>query len=239
LWGSQFLLSSDTDPGPGEVIDPMIQARINELADAVMGAHSVAFDLTYMYTDQFPEPAPTFTKFGLHFTDETGVQYQAEQQGFISIPTGTPETTVTIEIPISSLVGFQNGIPLLDIGFVEDTTFFRIALSSNTDGNQIYQIDNFRLITLAPEGLLGDFNEDGKVDAADHVVLRKNDAANAALPNDDGLTTQAARYGLWQDNFGSTSTGGAAGTAVPEPTSVVMLLAAVFAATVSRRRLRT
>ncbi|MCI0748743.1 MAG: PEP-CTERM sorting domain-containing protein [Verrucomicrobia subdivision 3 bacterium] len=48
----------------------------------------------------------------------------------------------------------------------------------------------------------GDFNSDGNVDAADYVVWRKNDVANAPLPNDAGLTTQGGRYGLWRSNFG-------------------------------------
>jgi hypothetical protein len=237
-WGSQFLISSDTNPDPEiETIDPVLQARIDGLVDDIMGAHSVAFDLTYMYTDQFPAPAPTFTKFGLHFTDETGGQFQAEQQGFINIPSGTPQTTVTIEIPLSSFTLYPTGEPLLETGFVEDTNFFRIGLSTNTTGAQIYQIDNFRLISLVPDGLSGDFNDDGKIDAADYVVWRKNDATNAALPNDDGLTTQAARYGLWQGNFGSMSSGGGS-SAVPE-TSGLMLLVATGAGAILMRGKRS
>jgi hypothetical protein len=237
-WGSQFLISSDTNPDPEiETIDPVLQAKIDELVDDIMGAQSVAFDLTYMYTDQFPAPAPSFTKFGLHFTDESGGQFQAEQQGFISIPSGTPETTVTIEIPLSSFTLYPTGESLLETGFVEGTNFFRIGLSTNTDGAQIYQIDNFRLISLAPEGLSGDFNEDGKVDAADYVLWRKNDTANASLPNDDGLTTQAARYGLWRENFGNASgPGGGAGAAVPEPSTALLLVVAIAGALLMKGR---
>jgi hypothetical protein len=239
-WGSQFLISSDTNPDPEiETIDPVLQARIDQLTDDIMGAQSVAFDLTYMYTDTFPAPAPEFTKFGLHFTDESGGQFQAEQSGFIAIPSGTPETTVTIEIPLSSFTLYPTGEPLLETGFVEGTNFFRIGLSTNTNSAQIYQIDNFRLISLAPEGLSGDFNDDGKVDAADYVVWRKNDSANAALPNDDGLTSQAARYGLWQTNFGTISApGGGAESAVPEPASAALLLAAMGGAMAMRGRRR-
>ena len=52
-------------------------------------------------------------------------------------------------------------------------------------------------IRLAAAGLAGDFNNDGKVDSGDYATWRKN-SANASLPNDNGLTTQAARFGLWQ-----------------------------------------
>src|SRR6185369_6538806 len=40
--------------------------------------------------------------------------------------------------------------------------------------------------TVAP-GLNGDFNSDGKVDAADYVMWRNNDGTSNALPNDNGL----------------------------------------------------
>jgi hypothetical protein len=76
-----------------------------------------------------------------------------------------------------------------------------------------------------PPGTLGDFNEDDKVDAADYVVWRKN-TANAALPNDDGLTTQAARFDLWRANFGEMTMPGGGVGAVPEPTSALLLMLA-------------
>jgi hypothetical protein len=76
-----------------------------------------------------------------------------------------------------------------------------------------------------PEGLLGDFNEDGKVDAADYVVWRKNETANNSLPNDGGAATQAARFDLWRANFGEmTMPGGGAGGAVPEPCSAALVM---------------
>jgi hypothetical protein len=81
-------------------------------------------------------------------------------------------------------------------------------------------------LSFQPPGLLGDFNEDDKVDAADYVVWRKN--GTGPLPNDNGLTTSADRFNLWRANFGNMAPGsgggsGAEGT-VPEPTSVALLL---------------
>ncbi|MEX0611017.1 MAG: PEP-CTERM sorting domain-containing protein [Pirellulales bacterium] len=64
------------------------------------------------------------------------------------------------------------------------------------------------------EGLDGDFNGDGNVDAADYVVWRKN-----------GGTLED--YNAWRDNFGAMSPGGGNGAlstgAVPEPSSLVMV----------------
>ncbi|HEY3393315.1 MAG TPA: PEP-CTERM sorting domain-containing protein, partial [Lacipirellulaceae bacterium] len=77
----------------------------------------------------------------------------------------------------------------------------------------------FRNVTLSnfmPDtgGLDGDFNEDGKVDAADYVVWRKTDGTQPG-------------YNLWRTNFGRTSGSGAsveAAAAVPEPASIGLLL---------------
>jgi len=67
-----------------------------------------------------------------------------------------------------------------------------------------------------PLGLAGDYNGDGKVDAADYVTWRKNPAANGGDP---------AGYTTWRNNFGLPGSGnGLSAGAVPEPTGVVLLL---------------
>jgi hypothetical protein len=73
-------------------------------------------------------------------------------------------------------------------------------------------------------GLPGDFNGDGKVDAADYVVWRKTDGSQAG-------------YDDWRTNFGRTSGSGAeqSAGAVPEAASLA-LLAIGFSAAVSLRR---
>jgi hypothetical protein len=62
--------------------------------------------------------------------------------------------------------------------------------------------------------LVGDYNSDGKVDAADYVVWRKNDI-NGQQGYDD-----------WRTNFGRTAGSGSAlgAGAVPEPASLALLL---------------
>jgi hypothetical protein len=70
---------------------------------------------------------------------------------------------------------------------------------------------NVTYIGTAP-GLVGDYNHDGKVDAADYVVWRKTDGTTPG-------------YNSWRTNFGRTSGGGglAAGAAVPESSTIWML----------------
>jgi len=70
----------------------------------------------------------------------------------------------------------------------------------------------------------GDYNQNGKVDAADYTEWRDNLGANIALPN-EGVTPGTVTvedYAFWKSQFGNGGSGagadyGAAG--VPEPTS--------------------
>jgi len=75
------------------------------------------------------------------------------------------------------------------------------------------------------------------VDAADYVVWRKN--GTNPLPNDNGLTTAAARFGLWRANFGNMVGSGSASVAagVPEPVSwSLTLVGMVGVMGISRRK---
>jgi autotransporter-associated beta strand protein len=87
-------------------------------------------------------------------------------------------------------------------------------------------------VTTLP-GLLGDYNGDNVVDAADYVVWRKDPANNGGDPGG---------YEVWAANFGNTNPGAGNGgslaaqnAAVPEPHSCLLVLLAV-AWGVTRRR---
>jgi hypothetical protein len=105
-------------------------------------------------------------------------------------------------------------------------------------------IDNVRLCdtldcTPNPPGLAGDYNDNGTVDAADYVVWRKN-LNGTSLPNETASPgfVDMADYTEWRAHFGNSSPGPAAGGAVPEPTSLLLMLAAI-AALVSVRASRS
>lgn len=83
-------------------------------------------------------------------------------------------------------------------------------------------LDNIALEAAAPPPLAGDYNNDGKVDAADYVVWRNNFGAPAGtLPNDvDGGTIDVAQYTTWKTHYGESREGAleAVGReSVPEP----------------------
>jgi hypothetical protein len=86
-------------------------------------------------------------------------------------------------------------------------------------------------IVLADFQLTGDFNRDGIVDAADYVVWRRGLADGTMEPED---------YDAWTANFGAPAAGAGAASsalreAVPEPSSLILLLLAVLAVGFRRR----
>jgi hypothetical protein len=105
---------------------------------------------------------------------------------------------------------------------------YRIAAGGNGEILQLFQ------------GLPGDFNNDGKVDAGDYITWRTNEVANLPLANDGGAADQAARYALWSANFGNPPGAGSGsalgGAQVPEPASVFMILSAAVGLQFRRRR---
>jgi hypothetical protein len=91
---------------------------------------------------------------------------------------------------------------------------------------------------VLPEGVPGDYNSNGVVDAADYVVW-KNAGSTATLPNDSTPgVVDASDYATWQANFGKTSSGSGSlsdHAAVPEPALFGVLAVALFGSIFARR----
>jgi hypothetical protein len=80
-------------------------------------------------------------------------------------------------------------------------------------------------IEILPDSLLGDFNSDGIVDAADYVVWRKTDGTQQG-------------YDAWLTHFGQTApsgTGAVEHATVPEPATLAMLIVAAVGWSFRRR----
>jgi hypothetical protein len=86
----------------------------------------------------------------------------------------------------------------------------------------------------AVAGLLGDYNENDTVDAADYTAWRDRLGDATSLPNDDTAGVGADDLDRWKTNFGQTNPGGSSlslGATVPEPTALLLALAIALAAT--------
>jgi hypothetical protein len=136
---------------------------------------------------------------------------------------GTPQT-LDSDIPLEHQV-FSNALSLQWYASYGSGGF-------GLDADNVVNMDNFRIEFLP--GQNGDYNDDGKVDAADYVVWRENEGTANLLPNDNGIGGMVGvdHYNLWRSNFGNPSSASgnslSLSTAVPEPNTLA--LAALMAA---------
>jgi hypothetical protein len=103
----------------------------------------------------------------------------------------------------------------------------------------IYNANNVQLMVSEELPLLGDYNQDAAVNAADYVVWRKNDGTMNPLPNDAiGGMIGDAQYDQWRTHFGEIAGGGASAVAtVPEPGSALMIVLVIAMASLRGRAL--
>lgn len=120
--------------------------------------------------------------------------------------------------------------------------FTAAALDPGLVWDVIYNPTNVMLAVIeAPSFLAGDYNDDGVVDAADYTVWRDNLGLATVLPNDGtpGVVDQSD-YDTWHTNYGMMAPGAGAGSsslaAVPEPSSVMLLLAGMSVVGLRRRK---
>lgn len=113
-------------------------------------------------------------------------------------------------------------------------------ISGAAENVQLYQL-LLSASTLSTV-LLGDYNLDGVVDAADFTVWRNTlgqSGTNLAADGNGDGTINAADYQLWKTHFGSSSAGSggiAGGGSVPEPAGLTLLSLAALLAPLVRVR---
>jgi hypothetical protein len=75
-------------------------------------------------------------------------------------------------------------------------------------------------------GVLGDYNDNGVVDAADYVLWRNG--GPLANEGDNPGTVEQADYEFWRSRFGAASGSGSVQAAVPEPGTLLASVAGLF-----------
>lgn len=87
-------------------------------------------------------------------------------------------------------------------------------------------------------GMLGDYNLDGTVDAADYVVWRDTmgSTTNPAADGDRNGVVDEGDYAVWKAHFGMNATGSGQGASViPEPRTLALVLLSIAARAVPSR----
>ena len=84
---------------------------------------------------------------------------------------------------------------------------FTVANEGHSWGQWRSELDDI-LITLIGPPIIGDYNRDGIVNAADYTVWRNNLGSGTALPNDDTAGVGPDDYVRWKTNFGQTAGAG-------------------------------
>jgi len=96
------------------------------------------------------------------------------------------------------------------------------AVGINTPTNFAGEVGS---VNLAP--LMGDYNGNGAVDAADYVVWRRHLGTTDSLPNDSSPESVSTEdYNVWRQDFGASAASGTSSGAVPEPTICAMFVVA-------------
>ena len=89
--------------------------------------------------------------------------------------------------------------------------------------------------------VLGDYNHNGVVDAADYTVWRNSlgqAGANLVADGNGNNQIDSDDYTVWKSNFGEpggSGAGASAGAAVPEPTAAVLIILGILAVCCGRR----
>jgi hypothetical protein len=164
--------------------------------------------------------------------------------------TWTKAYTLNVDSPARGLSGtIKNGNAVL-YAITTDTPT-RLVTVTDTGAGSLYSTLTFAdsntafrdvvFVPPAPAGVLGDYNGNGVVDAADYTVWRDHLGQTFALPNRNPLLSGPigmGDYTYWQSRYGAISGAGSlAGSAVPEPESICMLaMGAVWLAASRRTR---
>lgn len=164
-----------------------------------------------------------------------------------------PDGSVAVMILNESLTAQNvsvniNGSSLASAGTLYSTTGTSITTSAVTGLGNLFTVSNMPgrtiytyIIPRAP--ILGDYNNDGTVDAADYTVWRDTAGQTGASLAADGTGPSGTPdgvvddldYQFWVEHFGNTSGSGAASSAsAPEPAT--WLLALMAAAILPLRR---
>jgi len=216
----------------------------NEGSDTVPGpANNTRFDLIGLN----PAKAYTLTFYGAHsYNTDPLTTYSVYTDADYSNLVGQVDLQIHHPQPED-----ESTDPNWRTEYNRDTVAVIENLSPGPDGNLYLNfagstgyfgyLNSMAVEIGTPVGMPGDYNGDGKVDAADYTVWRDNlgapDESSLHGNGNNAGGVDQADYELWKMHYGDSGAGATslAGTSVPEPTAIVLcLLASVGAACIRR-----
>lgn len=232
-------------PHTGDLARPFLEFRgAGQLAAA--GINSL--DLSFKYRVSVVPGSETFTSHMLELasiaSNGGGVAYVSSE--IVIEPASSLGTTlvyVDYEQDITQLASSASLAPISQVYVV--TNIFLSGLTSSDSVNLMTFTTQFN--QTGPLSIRGDYNQNGKVDAADYAVWRDNVSTTNVLPNDFvGGTIGVGQYDQWRSHFGESSMVGSGAmssdvihtiTVVPEPGAILLLIASAPALLIRRRRM--
>jgi uncharacterized membrane protein len=169
--------------------------------------------------------------------------FLSQSQGRLSVFVDEQQTYILSE-------GFSSGLESSDWQWLGDDLSdglhnIRFELDTSSIVQSVVRISNFELGLLASLTIVGDYNIDGAVDAADYVVWRnmfgESGMSLAADGTGDGIV-DTNDYELWRANFGRVRSDSNAvfeiASGVPEPTFLPLVVAVIAIFGVRLKRCR-
>ncbi len=184
---------------------------------------------TYSYGGLWPGSG--FWEIGLlPLDDAAGISFFARGEGSIAVPQYPGVFWFPAEYDFVHPYGFPLVVP-------QTITSHRTSIrdSRPESSGSLVSNDDFVDIEVPILVLLGDYNADGTVDAADYVVWR----------NGLGTTYTQSDYNVWRSHFGQTAGSGSSlpaaqslSPAVPEPAACMLVAIGLGGVIISRHRPR-
>lgn len=184
-----------------------------------------------------PTKRYTLTFFGSHmFSMDTTTVYTVYTDSSYS----TPVASASLDVQDAAMPWLYNRDKVATIANLAPQTDNILYVEFvGTTGREGF-LNAMQIEAAAAPGIVGDYNGDQQVDAADYTVWRDHLGQTFDLPNRDPANTGAisnADYLSWKSHFSSGGSGSLAAGAVPEPGTIVFcMLASVGAACLRNRR---
>lgn len=140
-------------------------------------------------------------------------------EGVLTASGGAANGRTSTDIGVSESGADPEGRSLSLVGVGATYGDFTWSLSGAASPGTINSVQIF------DDRLLGDYNNNGKVDASDYVLWRNG----GPLLNDATAGVQSSDYGVWRSHFGESLGSAASIDAIPEPSAYLLMLAAVVA----------